>query len=117
MVILEDTRKRLRRSTCGAAFDYAIAVPEGQIGGRYDLFLFNRTQHPASILRNNFLLNKKKELQKNSRFFAAPPVLQARYIFCELIFILSIINYMLENLLYTQQTDLNPLNQKNGIIN
>ena len=54
------TRKRLRRSTCGAAFDYAIAVPEGQIGGRYDLFLFNRTQHPASILRSNFLLNKKQ---------------------------------------------------------
>ena len=36
------TRKRLRRIAAGA-FVYAIAVPEGQIGVRYDLFYFTGT--------------------------------------------------------------------------
>ena len=26
-------------AACGAAFDYAIAVPAGQIGGRLDFFI------------------------------------------------------------------------------
>ncbi len=35
----EQYKKAASPHACGAAFDYAIAVSAGQIGGRYNLFI------------------------------------------------------------------------------
>ena len=38
MTVLKEIQESGFAAACGAAFEYAIAVPEGQVGGRYYFF-------------------------------------------------------------------------------